>query len=268
MAPAITAALVSSDVPQAVQVTVTGVASGVSVLIEGTTDDGSVWSVPGGERVSDGGQILLTDNRSALNTPVVYRLTAAGVTYASAPVTVVYDGGPAVIQSLNGQTTVEFVWRENDLPNEPAVYSRSFDVPGRRRPPVRIAPGGDGAGALSIRTDRQNSERLRELLRAGSPVVIRTDGAVRDFPAVDIVLITGASNELWPVVTLSGMSTDRVWSLSYLLVDDPEPGTALSAFTWDDHDSAMASRTWDDWDALFSAMTWDQWDAYDWDQLL
>lgn len=268
MAPAITAALVSSDVPQAVQVTVTGVPSGVSVLIEGTTGDGSAWAVPGGERVSDGGQILLTDNRTALNTPIVYRLTAAGVTYTSAPLTVVYDGGVAVMQSLNGQTTVEFVWRENDLPNDPAVYSRSFDVPGRQRPPVRIAPGGDGAGALSIRTDRHNTEQLRALLRAGAPVVVRTDGQVRDFPAVDIVLITGAPNELWRVVTAQGMSTDRVWSLSYLLVDDPEPGTALSAFTWDDFDAAMASRTWDDFDALFASSTWDQFDAYDWDQLL
>lgn len=268
MAPAIAASLVSSDVPQAVQVVVTGVPTGVEFTVEGTTGDGSSWPVPGGTQTSAGVQVVLTDNRSALNTPVTYRLTAAGVTYTAAPITVTYSGGQAVIQSLSGQTTVHFVWRENGLPVEPAVYSRAFEVPGRARPPVRIAPGGDGEGSLSIRTDRANSGRLRDLMRAGSPVVVRTDGAVRDFPAVEIMLLTSGANELWPVVTSGGMSTDRVWLLGYLLVDDPEPGTPLSAFTWDDFDAAMAARTWDDFDALFAASTWDDFDTCDWDQIL
>lgn len=36
----------------------------------------------------------------------------------------------------------------------------------------------------------------------------------------------------------------RVWSLSYLLVDDPEPSSALAAFTWDDFDAAVSSLVW------------------------
>lgn len=267
MAPAITASLVSSDVPQAVQVVVTGVAAGVGVLVEGTTGDGSTWGVPGGDRVSDGGQIVLTDTRSALNTPVTYRLTTDGSVFTSAPLTVAYDG-QAVLQSLDGQTTVEFVWRENGLPQEPEIAAVAFSVPGRQRPPVRFVPAGDGGGSLSIRTSRVNSERLTSLIRAGRPVVMRTDGAVRDFPAVELLLLTSVSSELWPVVTAQGMSTDRVWSLSYLLVDDPEPGSAITAFTWDDFDAAMEGRTWDDFDALFDASTWNDFDTYDWDQLL
>lgn len=265
MAPAITASLVSSDVPQAVQVVVTGVAAGLEVLVEGTTPDGSSWSVPGGDRVSDGGQIVLTDTRSALNTPVTYRLTVDGAVYSAAPVTVAY-GGQAVLQSLDGQTTVEFVWRENGLPQEPELFTATFSVPGRLRPPARFVPAGDGGGSLSIRTSRANSERLRSLVRTGRPLVMRTDGNVRDFPAVELLLPTSVSSELWPVVTAQGMSTDRVWSIGYLLVDDPEPGTAITAFTWDDFDQAMAARTWDDFDALFASSDWNDFDTADWDQ--
>lgn len=283
MAPAITASLVSGDSPQLVQVVVTGVQAGYLYEVTGVTRDGSAWPVPGGQGVSTGSQVVLVDNRSALNTPVTYTLTVTLVGsgagwggggpdvngrwfYTAPEITVPFDG-QYVLQSLDGHTAVEFVWRDDDLTNEPTVYSRSFDVPGRSRPPVRIAPGGDGGGSLSIRTNRVNSDRLRSLLRSGAPVVIRTDGQVRDFPAVDIVLITGAPNELWRAVTSSGMSTDRVWSLSYLLVDDPEPGTPLSAFIWDDFDAAMSSRTWDQFDALFAASTWDEFDTYDWEQL-
>jgi hypothetical protein len=263
----IVASLVSAGSPQPVQIVVNGIPTGTAYTVVGSTGDGSTWPVPGGDGVSAGSQIVLVDNRSALSTPVTYVLTAAGATYPSNVVTVAFPD-KYVIQSLDGQESVQFVWRDNGLPGEPTFASVTFDVPGRERPPARFVPGGDGGGELEIRTDRENTTRLLALLKTGRPLVVRTDGAVRDFPAVDMVLPVSGPNSLWPAVTANGPSTDRVWTIRYLLVDDPEPSVALAAFTWDDFDAAMATRTWADFDALFAPLTWDAFDTYDWDQLL
>lgn len=271
MAVTIAASLVSADIPQPVQIVVNGVPSGTAYTVVGTTGDGSEWPVPGGVGTSAGGQIVLVDNRSALNTPVSYRVTAGGATYTAAPVTVAFPG-EHVLQSLDGQASVAFVWRDNGMPGEPTFASETFDVPGRARPPVRFVPGGDGGGELEIRTNRENTARLTAMLKTGRPLVVRTDGAVRDFPAVELVLPVSAPNTLWPAMTPQGPSTDRVSTIRYLLVDDPEPSVALAAFTWDDFDAAMAGRTWStgasSFDALFAGQTWNGFDTYDWDQLL
>lgn len=269
MAVTIAASLVSADIPRPVQIVVNGVPSGTAYTVVGTTGDGSTWPVPGGSGVSNGGQVVLVDNRSALNTPVTYTVTAGGSTYAAAAVVVAFPG-QYVLQSLDGQTSVAFVWQDNALPREPVIASAVFEVPGRDRPPVRFVPGAAGGGRLQIRADREHSSRLLSLVKAGRPLVIRTDGNVRDMPAVDIVLATSAPNELW--AGHGGKSTDRVWDVDYLLVDDPEPSVALAAFTWDDFDAAMAGRTWStgssSFDALFTGQTWNGFDTYDWDQLL
>ena len=266
MAVTIVASLVSAGSPQPVQIVVNGVPAGVAYTVVGSTGDGSTWPVPGGSGVSAGSQVVLVDNRSALSAPVTYVLTAGGVTYTSNVVVVAFPD-KYVIQSLDGQTSVRFVLRSNGLPGEPTFASTAFDVPGRDRPPVRFVPGGDGGGELEIRTDRENTVTLRALLKAGRPLVVRTDGNVRDFPAVELILPTGGRNQLWDVAEPGGMSTDRVWSLPYLLVDDPEPGTALSAFTWDDFDAAWAGKTWADFDAYFAGLTWDAFDTTDWENL-
>lgn len=258
--PVIGVALLDSGVPQRVQVTIRP-GAGEAYEVRGSAL-GSSWPVPGGVGVGSGSQVVLTDKRSALNTPVTYSVLLAGVTYTAAPVTVALPGEQAVIQSLDGQTSVRFRWLPNGLPLEPTVRAHASDVPGRDRPPVRYATGGDGGGSLSIRTTREGTEAMRALLRAGRPVVIRTDGALIDFPAVELALITAApSRTAWDVV---GMPADRVWSLSYLLVDDPDPTVALAGYTWDQWDAIMAGRTWAQHDAIVSGWTWDQWDATDW----
>lgn len=258
--------LVPAGSPQPVQIVLTGVPAGTAYSLTGTTGDGSSWPVPGGVGVSTGEQVVLVDNRSALNTQVTYQAVVAGVTYVSAPVTVSHSRR-FVLQSLDGQIVVDFVWDDNGMPRDLVSNAVAFDVPGRRRPPIRYAPGGDGGGSLRIRTDRQDTERMKELLRKGRPLVLRTDGAIRDLDAVDLIQIVGKpSNVLW--AGDGGVSTQRVWSLEYVLVDDPEPSAVLSAWTWDDFDAAMASRTWAQHDALFASSTWDQWDTYPWGQLL
>lgn len=238
----LTATLVPSGDPNPVQVVLAGVPSGTAYTVTGTALESS-WPVPGGQGVSTGAQVILVDNRSALNAPVTYTATVGGVTYAAAPVTVAFPDR-YVLQSLDGQTAAQFVWRANGLPREYEFGSHASAVPGRRRPPVRFAPGGDGGGSLSLRADRANTARLEDLLLSGRPLVLRTDGAIRDLPAVDLILPRSAGTVTWDAVTRDGVPDGRVWSISYLLVDDPEPSTVLSAWTWDDFDAAMASRTW------------------------
>ena len=266
MAVTITASLVPAGSPEPVQIVLAGVPAGVGYLVTGTTGAGSSWPVPGGVGLSTGQQVVLVDNRSALNAQVVYQAVVAGVTYVAGPVTVTHPGR-YVLQSLDGQTVVDFVWDDNGMPRDLVANTAVFDVPGRARPPVRYAPGGDGGGSLRLRTNRQNTVHMRDLLRAGRPIVVRTDGGIRDLGAVDLVQVVGKpSNVLW--AGDGGLSTQRVWSLEYVLVDDPEPSAVLSAWTWDDFDAAMATRTWDDHDALFASSAWDQWDTYPGGQLL
>jgi hypothetical protein len=265
--PWIDASLVPSGDPMPVQLVITGIPNGVTYDVVGTSG-GRSWPIPGGQGTSTGGQVILVDNRSALNTPVVYTATWGGVTYTSAPITVTY-AGRYVIQSLDGRIVVPFVWRDNALPREYAVRSTLHAIPGRPRPAGRYATGGLGGGEIEIRTDVAGSAQMEAALLAGRPVIVRTDGTVRDLPPVDIVAIDRLASRSWGALTAPGgaPSSDRVWSIVYNLVDDPEPSAVLAAWTWDDFDDAMDTRTWTDHDALFASSTWDIWDTYPWGQL-
>ena len=271
MAVTITATLVAASEPRPVLIVVEGVPGGTGYSVVGTAA-GSSWMVPGGSGTSTGAQVVLVDNRAALNTPVTYQVVAAGVTYSAAPVVVQADGR-YVLQSLDGQVSAGFVWQSNGLPNELVVRSQTFDVPGRRRPPGRYVEGGDGGGSLMLRATRAGSQVLSALVRSGRPMVLRTDGAVRDLPAVDLLVVRRASSRLWDAYDggTGQMSTDRVWVLEYDWVDDPEPGRVLGAFIWDDFDEAMTGYTWSaaapSFDALFAGSTWDDFDTFDWGQL-
>lgn len=266
MAVTITASLVPSGDPNPVQLLVSGVPAGVPYTVVGTAG-GTSWPVPGGKGTSVGDAVLLVDNRSAVNTEVVYSVTADGVTSLAAPVTVAY-AGRALLQSLDGQTSAAFVWQSNGLPRQYVTRSHTSDVPGRLRPPGRFTTGGAGGGSLSLRTSRENTAQLESMLMSGRPLVLRTDGAVRDLPPVELLLPLEASTVTWDAVVAPGMlSTDRVWALGYILVDDPEPSRVLAAWTGDDFDAAMATRTGDDFDALFVGSTWLDFDTYPWGQL-
>lgn len=264
----ITAELITSaGSPPPVQVVLNGVPSGAEYVVTGSTGAGSSWPVPGGTGVGDGGQIVLVDNRSALNTPVTYSVVVQGATYTADPVTVAHDG-LAVLQSLDGGISVDFVWLSNSLPREPQINTVAFNVPGRRRPPMRYAPGGDGGGELLIRADRENNAAISALLQSGRPILVRTDGTMRDWPAVELITLVSAPSRLWEAVESGQLSTQRVWSLGFLFSDDPEPSRVLSAWTWDDFDEAalVSFPTWDDFDALFAGSTWDDFDTTDWGQ--
>lgn len=262
MAVTVGVSLVSSGTPQPVQVVVAGMTAGQAFTVAQTDAWGS-RGVSGGQGVATGEQVILIDRRAPLNIPIHYAVTTAGTVTTSAPITVPY-GRPVLIQSLDGLTLVDFVWRSNGLPSEPVIRSHTFDVAGRDRPPVRFVAGGDGGGALEVRTDRANSEKLHTLLKRGRPLVVRTNGTIRDFPPAEIIAPQpGAASRLWDSVSNGQMGTDRVWTVPYILVDDPEPSVAQVAFTWDYVDAL--GLTWDEFDAL--ALTGDQVDAYNWAQL-
>lgn len=255
--------LVGSTAPRPVQVVIEGLSAGQSVVVHGSSG-GRSWPIPGGAFAAVEGQVVLVDNRAPVNVPITYAVTVDGVTINSAPVTVAYHADH-LLQSLDGRTVVDFVWRDNSLPYQSTVRSVTFDVPGRRRPPVRFAPGGDGGGRIEVRTDSANTGRMADLLRPGRPVVLRTNGSVRDFPPTELVLVQQASSVLYEAFNARD---NRVWDMAFIFVDDPEPGTVVAAFTWEDFDAAWDGRTWEDFDAYFSGLTWDDLDRMDWTELL
>lgn len=259
----ITATLLSGS-PAPVQVVVTGVPVGESFEVRGQLGMVS-WPVPGGRGVGDGSQLVLVDSRAPLRAAVTYTVTAGAESASSLPVTVPYPE-KYVIQSLDGRQKVDFVWRDNGMPRDPFIDNAAFAVPGRRRPPIRFAPGGDGTGSLEIRVDRANGEVLHEMLMDGRPMVVRTDGQVRDLKAVDVIMITASPNVLFEGD--GGISTQRVWSLSYLLVDDPEPDVILAAATWGDFNDIYAGMTWAEFNTEWAGQTWADFNAYDWAQRL
>lgn len=262
----ITATLVTTaGSPPPVQIVIGDVPNGAEYVVTGNTGAGSSWPVPGGTGVGDGGQVVLVDNRSALNVPVTYSVVVQGVTYSAAPVTVAHDGNCA-LQSLDSQTIVPVKLHDNLDPRSLEVRAAAFSVPGRLRPPIRYATGGYGGGELQVTTTNEATAALRSLVLSGRPVLIRTDGSTPLENAVELILPTRADYAVGAVAEVYGDS--RRWSIPFLFVDDPEPSRALSAWTWDDFDEAadVSFPTWDDFDDLFAGSTWNDFDTTEWGQ--
>lgn len=254
-------ALVGAAVPKLVQITATAVPAGVPYTVEGFVGD-HTWPVRGGSGVGEGTNVILADNRTPINTPLQYRVNLGDdVTWESAPITVPY-AGKYVLQSLDGRSAVEVRWMDNGLPWDAEVRSAAFAVAGRPRPVLRLEASGAGGGELEVKTSGMQTRALVDLLSTGQPIVVRTDGDVRDFPPVEVVLPTRVSS------TLTGERIQegdvRLWALPYLLVDDPEPNTRIATSTWNDFDTVYAGLTWDDFDAQWSGATWDDFDRFDW----
>lgn len=261
--PVVVVALVGAQSPQAVQVTVSGLTAGLPVTVTGSAA-GASWVVRGGAVTSPGEQVILTDVLAPLNVPITYSVSVDGYVVASDEITVPY-GDRYVLQSLDGRTVFPFVWQANGLPREVHVRSAAFDVPGRSTPVVRWDTDGGEAGQVAIRTSRAVSNALRTYLReVGPALVVRTDGSVRDLPPAEFWLLTRVSNVTWDAVVGGELSTDRVWSLGFEVIDDPEPSVVVAVSTWDDFDAVYAESTWDDFDAEWAGGTWDEFDQTDW----
>jgi len=255
-------ALVGTGEPHDVQVVVPGLAVGQAYTVEGTAL-GTSWLVRGGRGTADGSQLVLSDSRTPINVPVVYRVTVGGVVVRqSEPITVPFPE-KYVLQSLDGQISADVELMASGLPREPEPRASSYSVPGRRRPVVRYDVPGDGGGSLLVDTTGEQTPALAALLATGSPVVVRTDGAVRDFPAVEVLLITKYPSRLTDALIQAGDT--RRWTLEYLLVDDPDPDAVLPSSTWADFDAVNAGLTWDSFDLQWVGADWDAFDRFDWE---
>lgn len=264
-APSIDVTLVGASTPQSVQIVLGGLTPGQVLEVTGTAV-GASWPVRGGSNTIPAETMILTDATAPLNVPIVYAVRIDGQAFTSSAITVPFADGRYVLQSLDGRTTIPFTWRANGDPRELQMRSAAFEVPGRPTPVARWDVAAGEEGALRIRTSRANTEALRQHLRTVGPVMLlRTDGQLRDLEPSQYLLIRSANRVLWDaVVAGGGLSTDRVWSLAFTVLDDPEPGVILPSATWDDFDAAYAGLTWDDFDAEWSGLTWDDFDRTDW----
>lgn len=248
MAVTLTATLLSAADPRPVQIALNGTTAGQAYEIVGTTADGGVWPVPGGRGVSAGSQVIVIDNRSALNTPITYSAVVDGVTYTAAPVTV--DGPIAVLQTIDGQLIVAVEVASVTEPRSGDTRSALYEIAGRADPAARLDVPSSDTYTWELETEGADSVIMRQILASGLPVVRRLSPGMRDFDAVVLGIVTGKKDELLS----GGLDTWRRWSLTVREIRDPQPSTALVAFNWDDFDAAMADRVWS-WHSLFPSTT-------------
>lgn len=243
----LTATQLTGADPRPVQITLNGTTAGQAYEVRGTTADGSSWAVPGGKGVSAGSQILLIDNRSALNAVVTYTALVDGSTITAAPVTIV--GPIAVLQTIDGLTVVAIEIKGLTEPRTFDPRSSAFEIAGRSDPAARLDVPGSPTYGWELETQGADSATMEAILTSGMPIVRRTVTGMRDLTPVVIGLVTSWADEL----SSSGFDTWRTWKLQVRELADPQPSTPLIAFTWDDFDAAMADRVWS-WHTLFPAL--------------
>lgn len=281
----ITASLVSGQAPQLVQIVIDEVPAGVDWVLTGSVGgytDGLPpsdslapgpnllpadtefvsgeydWVVPGGRGVGDGGQVVLVDNRSPGNTPYVYTLTTSAGVERSNSVMVPFSRD-IVLQTLDGQATVDVDLMAGSLGLEWPTNVATFKVPGRPRPVVRYDGLNDSSAAFVVKVPMANTPGLRSVLTSGAPIVYRFGGDSFDLPPVGVVAVTAVQSEAVPTAGL------RFWTLGYTLVDDPAADVRLGAFSWDAFNDSRAGLSWSSgFDAQFAGRAWDQFDAVDW----
>jgi len=240
MAVTLTATLLTASNPQPVQITLNGTNNGDQYAITGTTADGSVWAIPGGTGTSAGSQVLVTDNRSALNVPITYQAVVNGVTYTAAPVTVSYSG-VAVLQTLDGRTVVGLEIGTNREHQKHTMRAFVAEVAGRSTPAVRLDVPGSAEDTWELHTQITNTAIMRTILGKGAPVVRRLQPGMRDLQNVVLGVVTDWYDEL----LTDGGDTWRCFYLTVREISDPQPSAALAAYAWTDFDTAFAKpRVW------------------------
>ena len=244
----LTATQLTGADPRPVQITLNGTTAGQAYEVRGTTADGSSWAVAGGKGVSAGSQVLLIDNRSALNAVVTYTALVDGSTITAAPVTI---AGPlAVLQTIDGLTVVAVEIKGLTEPRSFPTRSSEFEIAGREDPAARLDVPGSPTYGWELETQGVDTATMEKILKSGMPIVRRTATGMRDLKPVVIGLVKTWNDEL----SSSGFDTWRTWKLQVRELADPQPSTPLIAFTWDDFDAAMADRVWS-WHSLFPNLT-------------
>lgn len=256
----ITVTLVGAQDPKEAQIVVDSVASGVAWHLTGTAGDWE-WTVPGGEGVGDGGQLVLLDNRAPGNQPVTYRIDRGGIVEESDPLTIPMTAG-MVLQSADGSRVVPVGFLKGSGDTTRESNQAQFRVSGRRRPVVRYDVTGDIEGEFKLLVDMPDSREFEELISDGEPLVYRMGQPAADLPPVGLFAYGDLSSEARP--RLKNGAGVRIWTVPYTLVDDPILDVRLGSAPWDEIDAVMSGLTWDQVDARFAGLSWDEMDRFDW----
>lgn len=259
-APGVELALVGPVEPRAVQIVLSGLTAGQQVTVTGTAG-AFTWTVRGGHAaIVTGDTLRLTDVATPINIPITYAIDVDGVVSTVGPVTVPC-AAPYVLQSEDGRTAVAFEYHGHEDERELLQRVTALQVPGRRAPVARWDVAGGESGSWLIRTTPAGTAALLEHLRATGPaMVLRTDGTIYDQQAVEHLLITAAQRSRF------AFDGERMWSLRFVVIDDPEPELVIPVSTGDDFDAAWAGLTWMDFDLEMAGLTGDEFDAIDWTQ--
>lgn len=259
MAVTITTNELASTTPSSVQIIVNGMTSGDAFYVTGHAD-GHSWPVQGGQGIADGLQLILTDSRAPWGGPISYQVTIDGQSEESTPITIGDPDVDAVLQSLSGDIVVPVGIATVTDPRTYSSRQATFGVPRRSDVVRRHDVLSSASGPLKVETlTREDTAAMRELLATGAPIVRRQRVGLRDLEPVQIISVTDPSEEL-----VGAVGVLRMWSLPYTVLGDPEPGTPLALFSWDDFDAVYAGSSWDDFDAEWAGSSWDEFDAEDW----
>ena len=202
-------------------------------------------------------QVVIIDAAAPIRTLVTYKVTSGATASITRP-------SPAsdVITDIRGSTHAG-ISRTADggdvrTPDQRAYFS---DVPGAAFSPVRLAPvAGVGSASLEAVTDVVGTWALRDLLATPRPLYLLHSCRMEDcdVPLSQLAVITAAASD-----RREAGYPERVWSISYRPVSDPQPSQAITLSVWDDLDAA--ALIWNQLDAM--GLTWDPFDLTDWDAL-
>jgi len=201
--------------------------------------------------VSTGSQILIIDSRTPPNSVVTYQAIVDGVSYAAAPVTVTAEA-PSYLQTIDGLLIVPIEIASVTEPRKRRTRVAAIDIAGREDPATRLDVPALPSYSWQLETESIDSAQMLRILESGSAVVRRVTTGLRDLDPVVLGVVVDWSDEL----ITEGYDTWRRWTLVVQGIGEPQPSTALIAYTWDDFDAAMAARVWSYYSEFESLAGW------------
>ena len=258
MAITVSATLIGTATPKPVQVAVSGLTVGPAVTVTASWAGGSSV-VRGADGVAaTSTQLVLADVMVPINTPVTYTAVQGASSGASGAITVPWSER-YVLHALDGSGAVTFMGEYTGDQRGVGIRSSAYYPAGRTSPVTRYDATTTDTGSWLVVTQGSATDALRDLLADGAPIVLRTDGAVSDLPAVAVVQTMGASHAL-----LTGMLTDRRWSLAWAEVDDPDADDVLILATFEDFNTVYAGLTFADFNTEWAGLTFADFNVEDW----
>lgn len=224
---AISAALYGSQVPPAVQITVSGLTGVDLVNVWRQAPGGAPALVRGGvEVVPTSDALLLVDVAPELGRPLTYYVetfvgAAVATQVSAAPITVPDPGRHVLSDSLDGTAVLVDVISDQDE-RENATRGALLRPVGRARPVAVYDVRESDAGVLRVYADQETTAALVDLLADGRPLVSRHPFHACDIPAQEVLYFTGVKR------ARRSTAGDRITELEFVVVDLPDPTLATS----------------------------------------